>query len=150
MEKPKKILHIQVGGIDEALWLKLREAFMDVIEEALEPGHQFTKETAHNQRSEMYRHAFSKMKQDYLSTGKLDVEKLAEIDRQFVQREKELAAARKANEELDASQQKAHRRKLKLKLAAIGAVLMADRGEAALLFMDQVDYFSKRLDEMEG
>jgi hypothetical protein len=131
----------QVTGKDPDLWKKLHAKLLakvhQVVEELAEEdgAHKWLQEQAQEFGSLALEHAKAKLRKSGVEVEKIE----AEVSEIFAKREKALAEARKTNAEARAIEVGTAIKELRMALGMTKAMLIGERGKAAVVFGQQID-----------
>jgi hypothetical protein len=131
----------QVTGKDPDLWKKLRANLLakvhQVVEELVEKDGKlhWLQEQAKEFTALGLEHLKAKLRKSGVEVEKIE----AEVSKLFAEREKALAEARKTNAEARAIEVQTAMKELRMALGMTKAMLIGERGKAAVLFGQQID-----------
>lgn len=147
----KKILKVEVTGKDKKLWQEMRGKLIIAINKSLDTViNQDTNTTVREEAKEfasaLLDHAKSKLKKAGLENEKL----LVEIDNLYFKREKDIAEARKINAEAKSIEIQNTVRSLKISLGGMKVIMMGEKGEEDIVFINQINSFIDVLNSLES
>lgn len=139
--RPGGYAGFQVTGKDPNLWKKLhatlRAKVHQVVEELAEEdgSHKWLQEQAREFGSLALEHAKAKLRKSGVEVEKIE----AEVSKLFAEREEALAKARKTNAEARAIEVGTAIKELRVALVMTKAMLIGEKGKAAVVFGQQID-----------